>query len=867
MMRRELYRVVSELLPRFGGANGLLLAVEQAMRSRCGMAGADNSIHVVESLGDLIDHDDALGQVYQAINSPALENAYRATARERRKFSADEISSVTQLFTPKWVVEFLLHNTLGQLWRQMHPDTRLHWSWLVQGDVASAPPRRAIELRICDPACGTMNFGLVAVDMLRQMYREEIDRAGTAGWPKPSCANAKEIDQAIIQHNLFGFDIDPVAIELARKTLEIKIGDEIHSHQLQVADALFDVKHEGEFDVVVTNPPYLSARNLDPVVVKRLKKCFPSAWRDFYSCFLVKSLRLCRPGGLSGILCMQSFMFTAVFEKLRRQIAEMARVRTAAHFGPGLFSVGNPGTLQTTAVVLERDSSASDPAIFFRLLDADDKESALQNAVAEDASPYRFAISSLQLVSFPRSAWMYWLPKSHREIFRGFPTLGEIAPPKQGLATTDNERFVRYWWEVEPPGFSGPRTRWIPYAKGGRFCRWYESPRHRVDWQDDGARIKQAIVDRYPYLNGQWSWVAKNSQWYGKPGITYSYLTSGIFSARQLDVGTYFDVAGSSLFPEDPLPILGILNSSMAREFLAAINPTVNFQVGDLRLLPLPHVFGAEIRKDVQRAMDLAKQLDRFDETSPDFDQPASWENGGEIQMQLSAVENRIDQVVARLYGLEPDSAARCAISADRKELARRWISFAFGIYIGRWGGGSRGRVARVDRATATEVRNILDGRAGRRAAAEIELAVNGIEQFLCSEFISWHNRIYRGRPVFWAFAGGGRIAVIHAAAADAGPVEEALKSIGAELPYGWQRWMDDGMAVNLAPLAEWISDRKLQKSLREKYRELRDGRLAFSRTSQWVGNRPVNSVSSGESVPLPNSSKPRRANFQTSHR
>lgn len=85
-----------------------------------------------------------------------------------------------------------------------------------------------------------------------------------------------------------------------------------------------------------------------------------------------------------------------------------------------------------------------------------------------------------------------------------------------------------------------------------------------MNWEDDGREIKQAIVDRYPYLNGQWQWVAKNSAWYGREGITYSYLTSGSFSARKLETGTIFDVAGSSLFPQDSLAILGVLNSRAA---------------------------------------------------------------------------------------------------------------------------------------------------------------------------------------------------------------------------------------------------------------------------------------------------------------
>ncbi|MGA2441306.1 MAG: N-6 DNA methylase, partial [Tepidisphaeraceae bacterium] len=579
MDRRNLYKLVAELLPRAGGPEALLNAVADLMR---GNKGPENAIS--GELRPLCNGDDALGQIYQAINAPALEAAYRATARDRRKFTAAEIPAVTQLFTPKWVVEFLLQNTLGKLWIDVHPDTRLHrqWKWLAHACVArmgETPMPRAIDLRICDPACGTMNFGLVALDMLRQIYREEMHRAGQPGWPqRPSCSAEDEIDDRIIEHNLIGFDIDPVAIDLARRSLEIKIGKPIveGKHRLEVRDALFDKKIGGGFDVVVTNPPYLSARNLDPAVVRRLKSRYPAGWRDLYACLVLRALELLRPGGRTGILCMQSFMFTAAFERMRRQISEQALVQAVAHFGPGLFDIGNPGTLQTAAAVLRRKPAADYPAVFYRLVDAKEKRAALARAIRTSD---RFELRQDELASLPRSAWMYWISPAVRRVFHDFPKLGEIAPPRQGLATTDNMRFVRYWWEVEPPGFSGPREKWMPYAKGGRFRRWYESARHRVNWENNGREIKASIVERYPYLDGQWQWVAKNSAWYGREGITYSYLTSGSFSARRLESGTIFDVAGSSLFPDDPLAMLGLLTSAVAGDLLSAINPTVNFQV------------------------------------------------------------------------------------------------------------------------------------------------------------------------------------------------------------------------------------------------------------------------------------------------
>jgi hypothetical protein len=849
--RRKFYKLVAELLPRAGGPEGLLSAVADLMRGHqspqsllCGEIGGD--------FHSLCKSDDALGQIYQAINAPALEAAYRATARDRRKFTAAEIPAVTQLFTPKWVVEFLLQNTLGTLWMEIHPDTRLRrsWKWLVESPRNSSPLIRAGDLRICDPACGTMNFGLVALDMLRQIYREEMARAGRPGWPeRPSCSAEDQIDRRIIQRNLIGFDIDPPAIDLARRSLEIKIGKPIvgGKHQLGVRDALFDRKIGGGFHVVVTNPPYLSARNLDPAVVRRLKSRYPAGWRDLYACFMLRALELLRPGGRAGILSMQSFMFTAAFERMRRQIAEQAQVQAVAHFGPGLFDIGNPGTLQTAAVVLQRKpapgkaSAAADcPAVFYRLVDAREKRAALARAIQ---SSDRFELRPEELASLPRSAWMYWISPSVRRVFHDFPRLEEIAPPRQGLATTDNRRFVRYWWEVEGPKFSGVGERWMPYAKGGRFRRWYESARHRVNWENDGREIKASIVQRYPYLDGQWQWVAKNSAWYGRPGITYSYLTSGSFSARLLEAGTIFDVAGSSLFPDDPLAMLGVLNSAVVGGLLSAINPTVNFQVGDLRQLPVPRSFPDELRGESARAIEWTRRLDCFDETSVDFVRPEPWNgdaaSAGALRLSIAAAQKRIDRIVAELYGVKARKEQRPEARrnhAANEETARRWVSYALGVWLGRWEQPAAGEVAALsplDENLGRDLRRILADRAGETPAAEMEAAVGGLERFFARDFLPWHDSLYRGRPVFWGFGANGRIVAVSRLEAHLKVMRSAFARIGQTLPAGWRHWPDDGVQINLSPLAPWIADPKLRQALAEVAADLRRGRFTFSQTSK----------------------------------
>jgi hypothetical protein len=291
-----------------------------------------------------------------------------------------------------------------------------------------------------------------------------------------------------------------------------------------------------------------------------------------------------------------------------------------------------------------------------------------------------------------------------------------------------------------------------------------------VNWRDDGAQIKQSIVDRYPYLNGQWQWVAKNEQHYFKPGITYSYLTSGQFSARRLDAGAIFDVAGSSLFPDDVLTVLAILNSSVARELLSAINPTVNFQVGDLGQLPIPRGTGEALRADVMRAIEITQTLDRFDETSSDFVALcASEARFNDLHRELRDVEAAIDDTVGEMYGLPFDPAPR--------------------------------PLPNFHAADASIELTQIDG--------PIELPAERAIQFDTA-----HVRLFKRRPRVWIFGHSAKskcFAVRHEHATR-DVVGWVARQLGESIPPGWERFIDDGIAVNLAPLAHLVVNRQLKK-------------------------------------------------------
>lgn len=464
--------------------------------------------------------DETIGWVYQYFNEPELQAAFAKIRLSGAKFETRDIASATQLFTPHWIVRFLVHNTLGRLWVQMHPDTRLLGAELLDylvpldGDVPRARARPASEITLLDPACGTMHFGLVAFDLFAAMYQEEIERAGQPGWPqKPSVAAPADIPAAIIANNLFGIDIDLRAVQLSALALYLKAKSlnpqaQITSSNLACADvlplngarlgaflrqarferpayeklirALWQRLHDasqlgsllrlereindliaaersryrqeplfaalpegigrqaddeefwaildvqivqaldefarqqaasgvdqgffrgeavkglrlaelmlGRYDVVVTNPPYMSRRKMNATLAGLVAAAYPAGKSDLYAAFIQRCLEFADECGLVGMLTMHSFMFISSYEELRQAIRREAAIVTIAHCGPGLFEVGNPGTLQTAAFVLRkepetvrRDNSAG---TYFRLVHAptgDAKRQAFEQALA-----------------------------------------------------------------------------------------------------------------------------------------------------------------------------------------------------------------------------------------------------------------------------------------------------------------------------------------------------------------------------------------------------------------------------------------------------------------------------------------------------
>jgi len=512
------------------------------------------------------------------------------------------------------------------------------------------------------------------------------------------------------------------------------------------------------YDVVVTNPPFLDSRDMNDELKKLISSAYPLAKRNLFAPFVMRCHELCRHGGYYGLITGQTFMFIKTFEAYRNWITSNAIVELLLQFDYGLFQ----GVRVDTAAFVfrhENDPEARQNAVgtYFRLVKEPDSEAkrrrfeqALANLHAgkDDSIVYRYRQRDFDAI--PGSPWVYWITQGLRKVFEEFPKLGEIAQPRQGLATADNFRFLRYWWEAgtERIGFgctSGQDAmktgkRWFPYMKGGSFRRWYGNQEYVVNWEQDGEEIKK-FAD--PFTGKTYS-RPQNPDFYFRRGVTWSALSAKGLSCRIMPEGFIIGHKGPALYAQNDEALkhlLGIVNATLSQGLLLVTSPTIMFEVGQLATLPIPNCSTINLSELVDQAISLAKADSEDDETTWDFIAPPDWPDGiqkvAERHAQLAEIERQIDQEVYRLYGISEED--RRAIEAElaagggsaeneedeesddtdaeetattetfwsEKKLAKAWISYAVGVVMGQFEPGAEkglGR-GRFDTATAERLR------------------------------------------------------------------------------------------------------------------------------------------------------------------
>lgn len=713
---------------------------------------------VIEQMVTTIPEDDwrdavqIIGWLYQYYNSEPKDAVF-AALKKNVKVSKENIPAATQLFTPDWIVRYMVENSLGRIWiehneanrttgmilnshtllnskatlngkagdepRQYEKEFAEKMGWKYYLPEAKQEPDVAAELKklraerkdlaptdikVIDPCMGSGHILVYAFDVLVQIYKD-------ASYPE------RAIPELILQNNLYGLDIDDRAYQLAyfavmmrawhynhrilRKHIEphlcaiqesnglkkwsdattdmsdnqltlenqfIKLADYLidtfqdakeYGSILTVKAANYDglldyiekIQQHGasdlavsawigeiadkmpalikqakimseKYDVCVTNPPYMG-KGMDTVLVQFIKKHFVHSHNDLFAVFIERCFNFVNFAGYQSMITQHAWMFLASYEKLRAKIQEKTIINMA-HLGPRAFEEIGGEVVQTTAFILSHRHITHYLAKYARLLSASSQLEKEKLFLSKRSLYFSDAENFFKIPGHPIA---YWASNNFIRIFTDSKFMGEIADSKQGLATADNNRFLRAWYEIfyqkiffkatniETANISN--YKWFPYNKGGDFRKWYGNNEYIINWENDGYEIKH-FFDR----NGKLRSRPQNLQYMCKSSITWSDITSGVNAFRYKPTGYFFDITGMSLFTDkNMLYLLALCNTKIVVKILRVIAPTMHCQCGDVANIPviIKNEQKPRIEHLSKKNIDISKIDWDFSETSWDF--------------------------------------------------------------------------------------------------------------------------------------------------------------------------------------------------------------------------------------------------------
>ena len=480
----------------------------------------------------------------------------------------------------------------------------------------------------------------------------------------------------------------------------------------QVSQALALAMH---FDAVVANPPYLGGKGMNAGVKEYAKVAFPDSKADLFAMFIERGFTWCKPTGFNTMVTMQAWMFLSSFEVMRQKILENRLLCSLVQIGYNSFPEMNSKIAQACAFSIGAKSIEGYQGSYLNL-NCDDQSADKSEVFLNRDHLINFVQTQDAFSSIPGSPLAYWMNEATQAIFKSSTLLGAIASPRAGLATGDNNIFQRQWHEVSLArvGFeyassedaSKSNCKWFPCNSGGPFRKWYGNHEMIVNWENDGAEIRN-----FRDASGKQKSRPQNTHFFFKPGVTWTKLSTGTFAARYRESGFVFDDTGRSAFPDNNhliTPLLALLCSNSAGYFLSLLNASLSFTSGDIARIPIPEDFDSFESKSASEAVEISRLDWDHSEVSwnfaglfRDWHQESeylvkdSWSRWGERCLsnakRLKQVEEENNRLFIEAYGLQdelspevPEDQITLA-RADREKDCRRLISYAIGCMMGRY--------------------------------------------------------------------------------------------------------------------------------------------------------------------------------------
>ncbi len=475
-----------------------------------------------------------------------------------------------------------------------------------------------------------------------------------------------------------------------------------------------------QFDAVITNPPYIGNKFLPGDMRTFIEKNYKNYKSDIFSAFMVRSLKMCKPHGHIGMLTPYVWMFISTYEELRKKVLSETSITSLVQLEYNAFEAA---CVPVCSFTLEKGARTVGGE-YVRLSDfrgPDVQGPKVVESVSNPNCGYRYSMQQEDYSLIPGSPIAYWIDKRILECFENGSRVDSFAYPKQGLATADNNRFLRLWFEVDmhKVGLSIPSRedalksglKWFPYNKGGGFKKWYGNNEYLVNWENDGFEICNFRDDK-----GKQKSRPQNMEWFFKQGLSWCKITSSSFSMRFIPQGFLFDVAGCTLFVDekDIYYVLGYMNSKVNAYILGLISPTLNYEVGHVGSLPIvfSDIYRDEVEALVRENIRLCKEDWDSYENSWDFKKNPLIAKGklSEIYseysrkkqddfIQLKANEERLNEIFADIYGagdvINPtaDNDSIIIGVADYTQDMKLLIAYAVGCMFGRYSLGRDGLV------------------------------------------------------------------------------------------------------------------------------------------------------------------------------
>ena len=653
-----------------------------------------------------------IGWLYQYYNSEKKDEVFEGL-KKNKKITKENIPAATQLFTPDWIVKYMVENSLGKLALEsigINENLKNNWKYYIDSEKEENSEKIKIEdIKILDPAMGSGHILVYAFDLLFEMYEN-------LGW------STKESVLSILKNNIYGLEIDERAGQLASFALMMKarekfsrlfsvlkreedfklniliieesnslserIRNRIKNNNLnnlnkiiqEFEDAkeygsilklenidkellerefnilkesfnnneqetlifnedemIIDINEElelieslikqhitltNQYEIVVTNPPYMGGKGFSPKLKTYVEKNYKDSKSDLFAVFIERCNEFTKKNFYTSMITMQSWMFLSSFETLRKNIIEKTEIKSLNHLGTRAFSeIG--GEVVSTVAWISKKISPKNEGTYIRLVDYNNAE--LKEQEFSNKDNY-FQVKQKDFEKIPGSPIAYWVSDKVREIFKKNQKLGEIGEAKQGLATADNNRFLRLWNEINynKIGYNmsnsqealESKKKWFPYNKGGEFRKWYGNQEYLVNWENDGYEIKN-FYDEKGKLRSR----PQNTEYYFKESISWGLITSAGSSFRYFPKGFVYDVSGMSYFLEkNQFNYLGILNTKIYGDLTKIINPTINLQIGDILVLPATEIKNEKFNILVQQNISISKEEWDSRETSWDFE-------------------------------------------------------------------------------------------------------------------------------------------------------------------------------------------------------------------------------------------------------